>query len=110
MDSFHNAENYIIKAEQQEIYGEEIACLRSTQPLPRNSSIPALNPYLDDKKNIWISRRIQAKIQKDKSVHPISRKEHRIGPVPNELIHVAGTQYKVVKQRTFVEIELKRYL
>lgn len=52
----------------------------------------------------------QAKIQKDKSVHPISRKEHMIGPVPNELIHVAGTQYQVVKQRTFVEIELKRYL
>lgn len=44
----------------------------------------------------------QTNIQKEKSVYPIFRKEHRIGPVPNELIHVAGTQCQVVKTKDYV--------
>lgn len=42
----------------------------------------------------------QTNIQKEKSVYPIFRKEHRHGPVPDELI--AGTQYQVLKTKDFV--------
>lgn len=42
----------------------------------------------------------QTNIQKEKYVYPIFRKEHRHGPVPDELI--AGTQYQVLKTKDFV--------
>lgn len=48
VDSYKAAETYIIRAVQQEMYAEEISCLRSSQNLPRNSSILSLNPVLDD--------------------------------------------------------------
>lgn len=57
--SFRIAENFIIDTVQQEVYGEEITCLRSTQPLPRNSSILRLNPYLDDEGIIRIGGRLK---------------------------------------------------
>lgn len=48
VDSYKAAETCIIIAVQQEMYAEEISCLRSSQNLPRNSSILSLNPVLDD--------------------------------------------------------------
>lgn len=59
LDSFQSAENFIIKTVQQEVDGGEIVCLRSEEPLPRNSSILALNPYLDDKGIIQICGRLK---------------------------------------------------
>lgn len=59
LDSFQSAENFIIKTVQQEVDGGEIVCLRSEEPLPRNSSILALNPYLDDKGIIRICGRLK---------------------------------------------------
>ncbi|XP_062610491.1 uncharacterized protein LOC134272258 [Saccostrea cucullata] len=39
---YQRAEHFLFKTVQQEVYAEEIDCLRSSQPLPKNSSILTL--------------------------------------------------------------------
>lgn len=48
VDSYKAAETCIIRAVQQKMHVEEISCWRSSQNLPRNSSILSLNHVLDD--------------------------------------------------------------
>ncbi|XP_052817602.1 uncharacterized protein LOC128243724 isoform X1 [Mya arenaria] len=46
--SHNEAKNFIIKQFQHEAYSKEILCLRDGKPLPRDSSISTLSPYLDE--------------------------------------------------------------
>ncbi|XP_052694839.1 uncharacterized protein LOC128173163 [Crassostrea angulata] len=59
IDYSQRAENYIIKTVQREVYCEEIYCLRSKQPLPKNSSILALSPFLDDDGIVRVGGRLR---------------------------------------------------
>ena len=58
--SYHQkAENFIIKAVQKEVYADEIACLRSNQPLPKNSSILTLRPFIDNEGILRVGGRLR---------------------------------------------------
>ncbi|XP_062620904.1 uncharacterized protein LOC134282517 [Saccostrea cucullata] len=56
---YQRAEHFLIKTVQQEVYAEEIDCLRSSQPLPQNSSILTLDPFIDDEGIIRVGGRLK---------------------------------------------------
>ena len=57
--SFQGAENFVNRTVQQETYNEEITSLSSGEPIPRNSSILALNPYLDNDGIVRVGGRLR---------------------------------------------------
>jgi hypothetical protein len=44
-----DAEDFVLKSAQTEVYQEEIDCLHHKTPVGRRSTIANLNPFLDEK-------------------------------------------------------------
>jgi hypothetical protein len=53
-----DAEDFVLKSAQTEVYQEEIDCLRHKTPVGRRSTIANLNPFLDEKGLLRVGGRI----------------------------------------------------
>ena len=53
-----DAEDFVLKSVQTEVYQEEIDCLRHKTPVGRRSTIANLNPFLDEKELLRVGGRI----------------------------------------------------
>ena len=58
VEGFKEAECFIIKIVQHEQFELELTCLREGTPLPRNSRLLALNPFVDDSGIIRVGGRL----------------------------------------------------
>ncbi|XP_062597368.1 uncharacterized protein LOC134258800 [Saccostrea cucullata] len=74
VESFDKAEKFIIKTVQSEVYSEEIQCILKEKPLPRDSNILPLSPFLDKDGILRVGGRL------NKSSLPISEKNPVIIP------------------------------
>ncbi|KAG7300640.1 hypothetical protein JYU34_014941 [Plutella xylostella] len=58
VDLMRKAETLVIRKSQQDAFGQEIECLRNNKPLPSNSRLMKLTPYLDDDGLLRVEGRI----------------------------------------------------
>ncbi|XP_068209384.1 uncharacterized protein [Palaemon carinicauda] len=58
VDSYINAENFIIRSVQSEVYRVEMDCLQQNEPVPKCSQIANLNPFLDEQGILRVGGRI----------------------------------------------------
>ncbi|XP_068213685.1 uncharacterized protein [Palaemon carinicauda] len=58
VDSYINAENFIIRSVQLEIYPVEMVCFQQNEPVPKCSQIANLNPFLDEQGILRVGGRI----------------------------------------------------
>lgn len=59
VDAYSSAELFIIREVQYECYAKEIECLKKGKPLPRNSSVLSLSPYLDSDNILRVGGRLK---------------------------------------------------
>ncbi|XP_061170947.1 uncharacterized protein LOC133180435 [Saccostrea echinata] len=74
VENFNKAEKLIIKIVQNEVYLEEIQCILKEKPLPRDSNILPLSPFLDKDGILRVGGRL------NKSSLPINEKNPVIIP------------------------------
>ncbi|XP_023812156.1 uncharacterized protein LOC111947642 [Oryzias latipes] len=58
VDEYDQAQNIIIQAVQQDVYEQEIKCIRKQEELPKTSPLKNLDPYLDEKELLRVGGRI----------------------------------------------------
>ncbi|XP_071153733.1 uncharacterized protein [Mytilus edulis] len=58
LDSFSNAENFILISAQHEVYGDEIDCIKRQTQINKRSPIANLNPFLDEQGLLRVGVRI----------------------------------------------------
>jgi len=76
--SFHDAEIFVLKAVQNESFSKEVKHLGKDRPLPRDSPILKLDPYLDDKGLLKVGGRMHKSDLSNLEKNPvlISGKHH----------------------------------
>ena len=79
---FEDSDNLIIREVQKDVYGNEILALKVNKPLPRNSPIVSLNPFLGSDEILRVGGRLKnapVYISREKQPVIISGKHH----IPN---------------------------
>ena len=68
---FEDSANLIIREVQKEVYGNEILALKENKPLPRNSPIISLNPFLGSDEILRVGGRLKnATVYMSREKHP----------------------------------------
>ncbi|GFQ92220.1 integrase catalytic domain-containing protein [Trichonephila clavata] len=57
-EELSNAEIFYVKVTQNDFYSSEITCLKSDTPLPKDSKLLCLNPFLDDNGVLRVTGRL----------------------------------------------------
>ncbi|XP_060071093.1 uncharacterized protein LOC132551006 [Ylistrum balloti] len=78
VQDYLNAERFVIKQVQQESFSEDISCFQDKKPLPRNSSILSLNPFLDKDGLLKVGGRLNRADLDKSEMHPwiLPQKHH----------------------------------
>ncbi|XP_036341067.1 uncharacterized protein LOC118750456 [Rhagoletis pomonella] len=92
----NKAEQFIIKTVQNEIYAKEVAALKSSACLHKQSTIYALTPFLDKEGIMRIQGRIDAA-----AVLPIESRKPIL--MPNK--HIVSTLIMLVAQRSSTQLQ-----
>ena len=73
VQQFKNSANLIIREVQREVYGNEILALKENKPLPKNSPIVSLNPFLGSDEILRVGGRLKnAPVLISREKHPVS--------------------------------------
>ena len=71
VQQFEDSANLIIRENQKEVYGNEILALKENKPLPRNSPIVSLNPFLGSDEILRVGGRLKnATVYMSRENHP----------------------------------------
>ncbi|XP_040208534.1 uncharacterized protein LOC120940042 [Rana temporaria] len=69
---YENAELFIIRLVQEEVFAEEIKCLRGNRPVSKSSPLFKLNPIIDNEGMLRVGRRLnKSNLLKDQQAHRI---------------------------------------
>ena len=102
--SRRESQMFIIRTVQREVFSEEVHALEAGRPLPKDSKILSLSPYLDDCGVLRVGGRIREANMSSLEMNPII--------VPNHHIAVLLTRYfheRVYHQgRTFTENVIRK--
>lgn len=70
-DELNRAEQLWVKVVQNEFYSKEIDCLKNKKPLPKDSKLLSLHPFLDHENVLRVSGRLQKTHLSMNEKHPI---------------------------------------
>ncbi|XP_040196099.1 uncharacterized protein LOC120929000 [Rana temporaria] len=69
---YENAELFVIRLVQEEVFAEEIKCLRGNRPVSKSSPLFKLNPIIDNEGMLRVGRRLnKSNLLKDQQAHRI---------------------------------------
>ena len=72
VQQFEDSANLIIREVQREVYGSEILALKENKPLPKNSPIVSLNPFLGSDEILRVGGRLKnAPVLISREKHPV---------------------------------------
>ena len=87
VQTYEEAEQFIIRQVQYQHYKEEIKCLVQSQPLPRDSNIKSLSPCLDEERMLRVGGRLKEAAINFKERHPLIIPKHHIAKLIITHIH-----------------------
>ena len=71
MQDSHQAQNIIIQTVQDEVYADEIKCIRNQERLPKSSPIKSLDPFIDNHGLLRVGGRIHDSSLSHKEKNPL---------------------------------------